>query len=170
MKQETIKNLLNKLAKTNDALSLFPLRLAAGTILAAHGGQKLFGWFGGYGLAGTGGFFENELGLAPGVFWALNAGAAEFFGGLMILAGALTRIGAGLNVVTMAVAVLLVHRSAFFASEGGMEFPLLLLAACVTLAIAGGGGASVDRALAARPASLEPAVKDAGKRLREQSA
>lgn len=145
-----MKNLIKRMTKTSDSLALLPLRLAAGTILAAHGAQKLFGWFGGYGLAATGGFFENELGLVPGVFWAFNAAAAEFFGGLMILAGALTRAGAGLNVITMGVAVLLVHRSAFFASSGGMEFPLLLLAACVTLLVAGGGGLSVDRVVAER--------------------
>ena len=89
-----MNNLISKLIRTHRSVALLPLRLGAGTILAAHGAQKLFGWFGGYGLAGTGGFFESQLGMSPGVFWAFNAGAAEFFGGLMLLAGALTRVGA----------------------------------------------------------------------------
>lgn len=142
-----MNNLTSKLISTHRSVALLPLRLGAGTILAAHGAQKLFGWFGGYGLAGTGGFFESQLGMSPGVFWAFNAGAAEFFGGLMLLAGALTRVGAALNVGTMAVAVFMVQRNGFFADQGGLEFPLLLLAASATLLIAGGGGLSIDRAL-----------------------
>jgi putative oxidoreductase len=65
----------------------------------------------------------------------------------MIAFGALTRVGAGLNAIAMAVAILLVHRTAFFAANGGMEYPLVLFAISLTLLIAGGGGASVDRAL-----------------------
>lgn len=141
------KNLFRKLIATGDSLAFVPLRLAAGTIFAAHGAQKLFGWFGGNGLNATGAFFEESLGLAPGIFWALSAGAGEFFGGLMIATGALTRVGAGLNAIAMAVAVLLVHRQAFFASDGGMEYPLLLLAVSLTLLVSGGGGTSVDRVL-----------------------
>src|SRR5690606_22943027 len=124
-----MNNLISKLLHTHGSVALLPLRFGTGIILAAHGAQKLFGWFGGYGLAGTGGFFESQLGMAPGVFWAFLAGGAEFFGGLMLLAGALTRVGAALNVGTMGVAVLMVHRNAFFSDQGGMEFPLILLAA-----------------------------------------
>lgn len=152
--------LLKKIVATNDFFSLIPLRLVVGATLAAHGAQKLFGWFGGNGLSATGSFFEQNLGLAPGIFWAFNAGAAEFFGGLMIVIGAFTRVGAALNVVTMTVAILLVHRHAFFASDGGMEFPLVLLAACLTLFIAGGGAVSVDRSLARSPA--ESTLKNQG--------
>jgi putative oxidoreductase len=138
---------IEKIVATGDSLALLPLRLIAGLTLAAHGAQKLFGWFGGYGLSGTGAFFQESLGLTPGVFWAFTAGAGEFFGGLMIAFGALTRVGAGLNAIAMAVAILLVHRTAFFAGNNGMEYPLILLAIAVTLLIAGGGGASVDRVL-----------------------
>jgi len=140
-------NLWNKLLHTHNIYALIPLRLAVGAVLIAHGAQKLFGWFGGYGLAGTGGFFQESLGMAPGVFWAFMAGFAEFGGGLMILLGVLTRIGAALNVVTMFMAIWLVHRHAFFLPEG-MEFALTLLAASLTLLIGGGGAASVDRMLA----------------------
>jgi len=160
---------ISKLISTGDTLALLPLRVGLGAILAAHGAQKLFGWFGGYGLAGTGGFFQETLGLSPGVFWAFLAGSGEFFGGLMLLLGALTRVGAALNVVTMAVAIGLVHRSAFFASNGGMEFPLLILLGSMTLLIAGAGGMSIDRALVGatrmeRPIAPAPIPVKAGAR------
>ena len=138
---------IQKLLLTGNSIAVLPLRVIAGLTLAAHGAQKLFGWFGGHGLSGTGAFFEDSLGLWPGVFWAFNAAAGEFFGGLMIAFGILTRVGAGLNAIAMGVAIALVHNSAFFASNNGMEYPLVLLAICSTLLIAGGGAYSVDRAL-----------------------
>ncbi len=143
------KNITTKLLATGDSIAFLPIRLAAGTALAAHGAQKLFGWFGGNGLTATAGFFEESLGLVPGMFWAFNAAAGEFFGGLMLALGLFTRVGAGLNAIAMTVAILLVHRSAFFASNGGMEYPLMLLAASITLLIAGGGKYSVDRLILA---------------------
>ena len=74
--------------------------------MAAHGAQKLFGWFGGYGLEGTGQFFAENLGLKPGLLMAALAGGAEFFGGLLLLIGWLTRV-AGLSLVgTMAIAII----------------------------------------------------------------
>lgn len=153
--------LIAKLLATGDSVAFLPVRIVAGTVLIAHGAQKLFGWFGGGGLRATGEFFEQGLGLVPGVFWAFNAGAGEFFGGLMMVLGLFTRVGAGLNVIAMSVGILLVHRSAFFTSNGGMEFPLVLLAVSVTLLIAGGGKYSMDRNLIANasPAatpSIEP--------------
>lgn len=137
-----------KLIATGNSIAFLPLRLVLGAILAAHGAQKLFGWFDGYGLTATGSFFQENLGLVPGVLWAFNAGAGQFVGGILLAAGFLTRIGAGLNVITMGVAVGLVHRQAFFASNDGMEFPLMLMAASLTLLISGGGGVSIDRMLA----------------------
>ena len=114
--------------------------------MAAHGAQKLFGWFGGYGLQGTGQFFAETLGLKPGVLMAALAGGTEFLGGLLLIAGLLTRI-AGLSLAgTMAVAILTAHSGAFFAPEG-MEYPLTLLLASLTLAIGGGGALSVDQKL-----------------------
>jgi len=153
-----MNNLISKLLHTHGSVALLPLRFGTGIILAAHGSQKLFGWFGGYGLAGTAGFFESQLGMAPGILWAFLASAGEFFGGLMLIAGALTRIGAALNVVTMAVAIILVHPNAFFSANNGMEFPLILLAANATLLIAGAGGWSVDRVLASRLARVPEKV------------
>lgn len=115
--------------------------------MAAHGSQKLFGWFGGYGLEGTGQFFAETLGLKPGVLMAALAGGTEFIGGLLLIVGLLTRV-AGISLAgTMAVGIITVHSSAFFASNDGMEYPLTLLLASLTLAIGGGGAFSVDRKL-----------------------
>lgn len=116
--------------------------------MVAHGAQKLFGWFGGYGLQGTGQFFEDTLGLEPGVSMAALAGGTEFFGGLLLLLlGLLTRIAGVALVGTMAVAITTAHSNAFFASNGGMEYPLTLLLASLALVIGGGGALSVDRFL-----------------------
>ena len=117
--------------------------------MAAHGSQKLFGWFGGYGLKGTGGFFESSLGMSPGVFWAALAGGGEFFGGLFVLFGFLTRFGAFNIAVTMLVGILTVHSGGFFAPEG-MEYPLVLLVVAISLMVSGGGKFSVDGALAGK--------------------
>jgi putative oxidoreductase len=124
-----------------------PLRLALGIIMPAHGAQKLFGWFGGGGPRGTGVFFE-QIGLQPGVFWATLAGLGEFFGGLLLLIGLATRLGAITIGTVMLVAILLVHRNAFFVSDQGMELPLTIFAASIALLIGGGGAASVDSRLA----------------------
>jgi putative oxidoreductase len=135
------------LLKTNDSIALLPIRLGVGVIMAAHGAQKLFGWFGGHGLEGTAQFFAENLGLKPGILMAALAGGSEFFGGLLLIVGLLTRI-AGLSIVgTMAVAIITVHPNAFFASNSGMEYPLMLLLASLTLTIGGGGAFSVDRKL-----------------------
>ena len=114
--------------------------------MAAHGAQKLFGWFGGYGLKGTGGFFESSLGMSPGVFWAALAGGGEFFGGLLILFGFLTRFGALNIAITMLVGIISAHSGAFFAPSG-MEYPLALLGMATALMVSGGGKLSIDGAL-----------------------
>src|SRR2546428_533738 len=77
-------------------------------LLAAHGAQKLFGWFGGYGLAGTGGFFAG-LGFRPGVLFALAAGLGELGGGLLTAAGLFGPVGPALIILVMLVAILAVH-------------------------------------------------------------
>lgn len=146
-----------RIIHTGHSYAALPLRLALGLVFIAHGAQKLFGWWGGNGLEGTAGFFENSLGLAPGIFWAFLAGAGEFVGGIMILLGALTRIGATLTGVTMIVALFLVHRNAFFLPEG-MEFVLTLLAASLALIVIGGGAFSVDSTIETRQeAKTKPA-------------
>ena len=75
-----IKNITNSITKTEESLTTIPLRIIAGVLFAAHGAQKLFAWFGGYGLDGTGQWMES-IGLAPGYLMALLEGSAEFFGG-----------------------------------------------------------------------------------------
>lgn len=135
------------LLKTTNSFALLPIRLSVGVTMAAHGSQKLFGWFGGHGLEGTGQFFAENLGLKPGLLMAALAGGSEFFGGVLLIVGLLTRI-AGVSLVgTMAVAILTVHSSAFFSANGGMEYPLMILLASLTLTIGGGGAFSLDRKL-----------------------
>jgi putative oxidoreductase len=118
----------------------------------AHGAQKLFGAFGGYGLEGTGQFMDS-LGLSPGYLMALLAGAAEFFGGLALLLGLLVRPAAAVLALTMVVAIATVHLDkGLFMANNGYEFALALLAAAVSLVISGAGKASVDATLARRAA------------------
>lgn len=142
------KQLLNKLLSTNNSAANLALRIPTGIILAAHGAQKLFAWFGGYGLEGTGQWMES-IGLAPGFIMALLAGSAEFFGGLALLLGFLTRPAAAVSAFTMVVAIFSVHFSnGLFMSNNGYEFALALLAITVALTIQGGGKYSVDKVLA----------------------
>jgi putative oxidoreductase len=139
---------INKVLATNSSFSALALRLPLGIIFAAHGAQKLFGWFGGYGLQGTGQWMES-IGLGPGVLMAALSGSAEFFGGLALILGLLTRPAALVLAVTMLVAIFTVHFSnGLFMSNNGYEFGLALLAGAVSLLISGGGRASVDRLLA----------------------
>ena len=125
---------------------LLILRMVAGPVMAAHGAQKLFGWFGGYGLAGTGGFFEM-LGFRPGRVFAAAAATAETLGGLLIAAGLLGPIGPALVFATMIVAAVSVHwHNGLFAATNGIEVPLLFAAISATLALTGPGAYSLDAA------------------------
>jgi putative oxidoreductase len=129
------------------SIGLLILRLVVGLTLAAHGAQKLFGWFGGYGIAGTGQFLE-QLGFRPGRLQAAQAGIAEFLGGLFLAAGVLTPAAAAAVVAVMLVAAVSVHiKNGFFAPNGGYEYTLVLAAAALALAFTGPGAISVDRAL-----------------------
>lgn len=120
------------------------LRVPVGLIFAAHGAQKLFGWFGGYGLTATAGWMES-IGLTPGLPLALLAGSAEFFGGLLLVLGLLTRPAALALAVTMLVAIFSVHwQNGFFMSNNGYEFALALLAATIALAASGAGKVALD--------------------------
>jgi putative oxidoreductase len=128
------------------ALPLLFIRLVVGLSLAAHGAQKLFGWFGGYGLAGTGGFFES-IGFRPGRLFALAAGLSELVGGLLIAAGLFGPVGAALVIATMVVAIVTVHlRNGFFATGNGIELPLLYLLVAAIYAFAGYGALGLDAA------------------------
>ena len=130
---------------------LFVLRVVAGLLMAGHGAQKLFGWFGGYGIAGTGQFFEG-LGFRPGRSFAAAAGVSEFLGGLMIAAGFLGPVGPAVVLATMIVAMVTVHlRNGVFASTNGVELPLLFAAVAVGLAFTGPGAYSLDQAIGLTP-------------------
>jgi putative oxidoreductase len=121
-------------------------------IFAAHGAQKLFGWFGGYGLEGTGGWMAS-IGIEPGVLMAALAGGAEFFGGLFLIVGLLVRPAAVVLAITMVVAIAAVHlQNGLFMSNNGYEFGLALLVISVGLAIRGAGSISLDRLLQAKTA------------------
>jgi len=128
-------------------LGLFVIRLFFGTAMAAHGSQKLFGWFGGYGIKGTGQFFEG-LGFRPGAAFAAAAGLSEFAGGLSIAAGLLTPFGAAGILAAMLVAIFTVHvKHGFFAMSNGIELPFLYAAGSLALAFAGPGSFSIDSLL-----------------------
>ena len=139
-----MKQLLKNITSSDSGFSALALRIPVGIIFMAHGAQKLFGWFGGYGLAGTGGWMES-IGLGPGFLMALLAGSAEFFGGLFILLGLLTRPAAIALAFTMLVAIFAVHfQNGLFMSNNGYEFGLALLAASISLVFSGAGKAGLD--------------------------
>jgi len=128
-------------------LAILVVRLIVGLGLAAHGAQKLFGWFGGYGLQGTGGFME-QIGFRPGKLFALSAGVAELGGGLLVALGLLGPLGPALVLLTMTVAIVAAHLGhGFFASNNGPELPLLYAAAAAGIAFAGYGAWSLDSLL-----------------------
>ena len=118
-------------------------RVVLGLLMAAHGSQKLFGWFGGYGIEATGQFFATKLGLPSSL--ALVAGLVEFFGGLLLALGLATRVVAALVAGLMAVAVLQVHLGAgFFWTSGGFEYPLFWGVVALAFVLRGGGRYSLD--------------------------
>ena len=141
---------LNKILSTNAGFDALALRIPAAIIFIAHGAQKLFAWFGGYGLEGTGQWMAS-IGLEPGYQMALIAGSAEFFGGIALLIGLMVRPAALLLAVTMLVAIYSVHFvNGLFMSANGYEFALALLAMSVSLVISGAGKFSVDNLLKKR--------------------
>jgi putative oxidoreductase len=120
------------------------VRVLFGAAISAHGAQKLFGWFGGYGLKGTGGFFQG-LGFHPGVAFAAAAGLSEFVGGLLLVIGLFTPLGASAVLAAMIVAMVSVHlKGGFFAATNGIEMPFAYAAAALGLLFTGGGEYSLD--------------------------
>ena len=122
------------------------VRVATGAFLMPHGAQKLFGLFGGYGPEATGQFFASKLGLPASL--AVVTGAIEFFGGLALAVGLLTRPVAALVFGMMAVAVLQVHlANGFFWTDMGYEYPLLWGILALSYVVRGGGRYSLDAAI-----------------------
>lgn len=144
-----MKSLIRCTTTTISGLDALPLRIGAGIIFTAHGAQKLFGWFGGYGLEGTAGWMDS-IGLSPVFLMATLAGSAEFFGGLLLIIGFLVRPTAFVLAATMIVAIAAVHiGNGLFMANNGYEFGLALLAVSVALLFRGAGSLSVDRVLQA---------------------
>lgn len=143
-----MSSLINKVLFTRAGYGLTVLRIAVGVIFAAHGSQKLFGLFGGYGLAGTAQYMES-LGLTPGYLMATLAGGTEFFAGLALIIGLLVRPAAlGLTFLSL-VAIFTVHiGNGLFMANNGYEFALALLGGSIAVMIEGAGKLSVDRAIA----------------------
>ncbi|SDG98890.1 putative oxidoreductase [Pseudomonas flavescens] len=139
---------IKSLVTTRAGYGLTILRVLVGITFVAHGSQKLFGWFGGYGLAGVAQWMES-IGLAPGYLMALMAGSAEFFGGLALIIGLLVRPAAAVLSFTLLVAIFSVHiGNGFFMSDNGYEFALALMAATLALLIEGAGRLSLDKRIA----------------------
>jgi putative oxidoreductase len=123
---------------------LLLLRIVLGLLMAAHGAQKLFGWFGGYGLSKTGELFAH-LGFVPGRAFSAAASTAEILSGLLVALGFLGPIGPALMITLMLVAAVAVHwEHGLFASNNGIELPLLYATAAAGLALTGYGAYSVD--------------------------
>ena len=143
---------MKKLFATDDNITLTILRVVLGVVIFAHGAQKLLGWFGGFGFAGTMGWFTGTMGV-PYIFGLLVV-IIEFFGSLSLIAGFLTRVWAVAIGGVMLGAMFMVHLSnGFFmnwsgqAAGEGYEYHLLVLGIVAVLAFAGGGASSVDRML-----------------------
>lgn len=141
-----------KLIETKDDYAALVLRVMLGVVFFPHGAQKVLGWFGGYGFAGTYDAFTNKMGI-PGLF-ALLAFAAEFLGAIGLIVGFMSRLAAFGIMCVMIVAVNMLHwQHGFFMNWSGQqkgegfEFHLLVIAMAVALIIKGGGALSVDRVL-----------------------
>ena len=143
--------MFRKLLSTSNDTTLTVMRLVLGTVMFAHGAQKMLGWFGGYGFHGTMGFFTGMGVPAPLAFLAI---CAEFFGGIGLIVGLLSRVAA-LGIITnmlVAVATVHVHVGFFMNWAGtqkgeGYEYHLLAIALGLLIAVKGGGALSVDRSL-----------------------
>jgi putative oxidoreductase len=138
---------LQSVLASQAGLGATTLRIPVGIILAAHGAQKLFGWFGGYGLEATGQWMAS-MGFAPGYLMALLAGSAEFFGGIALVLGLATRPAAAVAAFTMLMALTVHLGNGLFVSNNGYEFALALLAATLSLIFQGGGAYALDNRLA----------------------
>ncbi|WP_437883972.1 DoxX family protein [Pseudomonas sp. LRF_L74] len=143
-----MNTLIKKLLSTRASIAITLLRVVTGLTFASHGSQKLFAWFGGYGLEGTGQWMES-IGIHPGYLMAALAGSAEFFGGLALVIGLLVRPAAAALLFAMLVAIFTAHwSSGFFISNGGFEYAMILALISAVLIVEGAGKLSLDRRLA----------------------
>jgi putative oxidoreductase len=150
MELNAMNTSLKSLFSTRAGYGIAVLRIIVGIIFMAHGSQKLFGMFGGYGLEGTGQYMAS-LGLNPGYLMALLSGSAEFFGGLALFLGLLARPAAVVLIVMLVVAILSVHiHNGLFMANNGFEYGLVLLGVAVAVLIEGAGRLSVDRLIASK--------------------
>jgi len=139
-------------------IALLVLRVIVGGLFIGHGGQKLFGWFGGHGPKGTASFFDG-IGLAPALPLALLAGGAEVGGGLLFALGLYVPVAALLMIGVMTTAIVSVHwKNGLWVTAGGSEYPLVLAAVAFAVAAIGPGSISVDHALGIHWAGLRWAV------------
>ncbi|RMT79275.1 DoxD-like protein [Pseudomonas viridiflava] len=147
MEHARMNSLIKSVLTTRAGYGLTILRVIVGIAFIAHGSQKLFGAFGGYGLEGTAQYMES-LGLTPGYLMALLSGSAEFFGGLGLLLGLLARPAAALVTVLLLVAIFTVHiGNGFFMANNGYEYALALLGGALAVLIEGAGRLSLDRVI-----------------------
>jgi putative oxidoreductase len=143
-----MRALLNSLLRTQAGYGISLLRVVTGLTFMAHGSQKLFGWFGGYGLVGVGQWMES-IGITPGYLMAALAGSAEFFGGLALVVGLLVRPAAISLLIAMLVAIISVHwANGFFITESGFEYAMILGLISAVILIEGAGKLSLDRRIA----------------------
>ncbi|WP_290788774.1 DoxX family protein [Exiguobacterium sp. UBA7533] len=122
---------------------LLIIRLIIGLTFAAHGTQKLFGWFGGHGIAGTGGWFES-IGMKPGKALAITAGLAELIGGLLFAGGVFLWIAAILIIGSMLIAIVKVHgANGYWVTQNGYEYNMALIVIALGVAMIGAGDYSL---------------------------
>lgn len=120
-------------------IGLLTVRLVIGLLFIGHGAQKMFGWFGGYGLKGTGGWLES-IGVKPGVLMAFIVALFEIVGGLSFTLGLWLPVGAALIVITMIGGIVTVHgKNGLWATAGGYEYNVVLIAIAVGVALIGAG-------------------------------
>jgi len=171
------------MTETARDISRLIIRVSIGGVQIAHGAQKLFGWFGGHGLQGTGAYLESQ-GFRPGRQSALAAGLGEAAGGALFALGLATPAGGAAIVGTMGVAAAVHAPQGFFATEGGMEYPAVLALMAGALTLIGPGNISLDQllggqldrpwmraaALAAAAAALAAVLTKRQRALAEQAA
>jgi putative oxidoreductase len=146
--------------KAND-LGLLILRIVLGTVFIAHGAQKLFGWFGGDGLSAEADSMA-ERGLEPAMLMAVAAGLVEFSGGLLVLLGLLTPLGAlALAIIMVGATATDTGQNGFFIQNDGFEYNLVLFTICVAFLLVGAGALSLDRVLSSRSPHLQTLLRQA---------